>query len=89
LALWVFGTSFILQQIKDNFLAPKLMGDAIGLNPVMILLVVLIGLKVAGVLGVLVSVPIAGTIKSTIDFARQSHRSELSMAAAESGPREY
>jgi predicted PurR-regulated permease PerM len=74
LALWVFGVSFVLQQIKDNLLAPKLMGDFIGLNPVMILLVALIGLQVAGVLGVLVSVPIAGTIKSMIDLLRQSNR---------------
>jgi predicted PurR-regulated permease PerM len=74
LALWVFGVSFFLQQFKDNILAPKLMGDFIGLNPVMILLVALIGLQVAGVLGVLVSVPIAGTIKSTIDLLRQSNR---------------
>ncbi len=72
LALWVGSVSFILQQIKDNFLAPKLMGDFIGLNPVMILLAVLVGLQVAGFLGVLVGVPIAGTIKSTIDLIRQS-----------------
>jgi predicted PurR-regulated permease PerM len=72
LALWVGSVSFVLQQIKDNFLAPKLMGDFIGLNPVMILLAVLIGLQIAGFLGVLVGVPIAGTIKSTIDLIRQS-----------------
>jgi predicted PurR-regulated permease PerM len=77
LALSVFISSFVLQQFKDNFLTPKLMGDFIGLNPVMILLVVLIGLQVAGVLGVLVSVPIAGTIKSVIDILRQAQRSEL------------
>jgi predicted PurR-regulated permease PerM len=77
LALSVFISSFVLQQFKDNFLTPKLMGDFIGLNPVMILLVVLIGLQVAGVLGVLVSVPIAGTIKSIIDILRQAQRSEI------------
>ncbi len=83
LALWVGGVSFVLQQIKDNFLAPKLMGDFIGLNPVMILLAVLIGLQIAGFLGVLVGVPIAGTIKSTIDMIRQSQKSEA--LATESG----
>jgi predicted PurR-regulated permease PerM len=83
LALWVGGVSFVLQQIKDNFLAPKLMGDFIGLNPVMILLAVLIGLQTAGFLGVLVAVPIAGTIKSTIDMIRQSQKSDAQ--ATESG----
>jgi predicted PurR-regulated permease PerM len=93
LALWVFGVSFVLQQIKDNFLAPKLMGDFIGLNPVMILLVALIGLQIAGVLGVLLSVPIAGTIKSMIDLLRQSHRFAKGDAAqtdlSESGNSHY
>jgi predicted PurR-regulated permease PerM len=82
LALWVGGVSFVLQQIKDNFLAPKLMGDFIGLNPVMILLAVLIGLQIAGFLGVLVGVPIAGTIKSTIDMIRQSPKSEALATAS-------
>jgi predicted PurR-regulated permease PerM len=70
LAVWVFVVSFLLQQIKDNFLTPKLMGDFIGIDPVMILLAVLVGLQIAGFLGVLVAVPIAGTIKSTIDLIR-------------------
>jgi predicted PurR-regulated permease PerM len=83
LALWVGGVSFVLQQIKDNFLAPKLMGDSIGLNPVMILLAALIGLQIAGFLGVLVGVPIAGTIKSTIDMIRLAQKSDS--LASESG----
>lgn len=70
LAAEVFAVSFVLQQIKDNLLTPKLMGDFIGLDPVMILLAVLVGLQIAGFLGVLVAVPIAGTIKSTIDLIR-------------------
>jgi predicted PurR-regulated permease PerM len=70
LAAKVFVVSFLLQQVKDNFLTPKLMGDFIGLDPVMILLAVLVGLQIAGFLGVLVAVPIAGTIKSMIDLIR-------------------
>jgi predicted PurR-regulated permease PerM len=70
LAAEVFAAAFVLQQIKDNFLTPKLMGDFIGLDPVMILLAVLVGLQIAGFLGVLVAVPVAGTIKSTIDLIR-------------------
>jgi predicted PurR-regulated permease PerM len=86
LALWVGGVSFVIQQIKDNFLAPKLMGNFIGLNPVMILLAVLIGLQIAGFLGVLVGVPIAGTIKNTIDLIRQSQKSD-SLATESGGDR--
>jgi predicted PurR-regulated permease PerM len=63
----VFIAAIIIQQIKDNLLAPKLMGEFIGLNPIAILICLLTGGQIAGLLGVIVSVPIAGTIKGTID----------------------
>ena len=61
-----------MQQIKDNLLAPKLMGEFIGLNPIAILICLLTGGQIAGLLGVIVSVPIAGTIKGTIDLMIQN-----------------
>jgi predicted PurR-regulated permease PerM len=67
----VLIASVIIQQIKDNLLAPKLMGEFIGLNPIAILICLLAGGQIAGLLGVIVSVPIAGTIKGTIDKMRQ------------------
>ncbi|MBD1889143.1 AI-2E family transporter [Coleofasciculus sp. FACHB-SPT9] len=70
LAVWVAIASIFMQQIKDNVLAPKLMGDFTGLNPIWIFIALLIGGQIAGLLGVLVSVPLAGTIKDTIDTLR-------------------
>ena len=43
------------------------MGEFIGLNPIAILICLLTGGQIAGLLGVIVSVPIAGTIKGTFD----------------------
>ena len=71
LGVSVLIASVIVQQIKDNLLAPKLMGEFIGLNPIGILICLLAGGQIAGLLGVIVSVPIAGTIKGTIDIMRQ------------------
>jgi predicted PurR-regulated permease PerM len=71
LALWVLVVSVILQQIKDNLIAPKLMGDFTGLNPIAIFVCLLIGAQIAGILGAIVSIPIAGTIMDTIDLLRQ------------------
>jgi predicted PurR-regulated permease PerM len=61
----VAGTT--LQQIRDNVLAPKIMGDLTGLNPIWIFVALLLGLKIAGVLGIFIAVPLAGTVKATID----------------------
>jgi predicted PurR-regulated permease PerM len=71
LGISVLIASIVIQQVKDNLLAPKLMGDFIGLNPVAILICLLIGGQIAGLLGVIVAVPIAGTIKGTFDLIRQ------------------
>jgi predicted PurR-regulated permease PerM len=75
LGISVLIASIILQQIKDNLLAPKLMGEFIGLNPIVILICLLTGGQIAGLLGVIVSVPIAGTIKGTIDLINQQSQS--------------
>ncbi|WP_016951009.1 AI-2E family transporter [Anabaena sp. PCC 7108] len=64
--------AMIMQQIKDNLLAPKLMGDFIGLNPIWIFVAILMGFEIAGLLGTLVAVPIAGTIKGTFDAIKNS-----------------
>jgi predicted PurR-regulated permease PerM len=71
LSLWVGLSATLLQQIRDNLIAPKLMGDFTGLNPIWIFVSLLLGLKIAGVLGVFIAVPVAGTVKATIDALAQ------------------
>jgi predicted PurR-regulated permease PerM len=70
LALQVAIAAVILQQIRDNILAPRMMGNFTGLNPIWIFIALLTGLQIAGFLGILVAVPIAGTIKGTLDAIR-------------------
>lgn len=77
LAVQVAIAAIFMQQIKDNVLAPKLMGNFTGLNPIWIFIAILIGAKIAGFLGAIISVPIAGTIKSTIDTIRHMKRSSV------------
>jgi predicted PurR-regulated permease PerM len=77
LAIRVAIAAFIMQQIKDNLLAPRLMGEFIGLNPILIFVALLIGAKIAGVLGVIIAVPVAGTIKGTIDAIRIMPQSQV------------
>lgn len=73
LAVQVAFAAIVLQQIRDNLIAPKIMGDFTGLNPLWIFIALLIGLQVAGVLGIIVAVPIAGTIKGIIDAIVQGN----------------
>ncbi len=72
LGFWVAIISIIVQQIKDNYIAPRLMGQLTGLNPLWIFISVLMGAQIAGLLGVVLAVPLAGTIKDTVDLMKNT-----------------
>ena len=48
---------FIIQQIEAEFLTPKIMQKAIGLNPVIVIIAVLVGFEVGSVLGAMLAIP--------------------------------
>ncbi|MGD9680586.1 MAG: AI-2E family transporter [Candidatus Obscuribacterales bacterium] len=52
----------VMQWIKDNIVAPRYIGDAIGLHPVLIFLAIMIGARLDGMLGIIVSLPVAGAL---------------------------
>lgn len=62
IALRVLAVSIVLIQIQDNYVRPKVMGKALELNPVLLFLSLFIGERVAGLLGVFLSIPLAGMI---------------------------
>ncbi len=87
LAVQVALFAIVVQQVKDNILAPRLMGNFTGLNPIWIFVALLMGAEIAGFLGALVAVPIAGTIKGTIDAIRaEPDRVVLAVTIANDSP---
>ena len=63
----VLAACFITDQIVDNVFTPRILGDAVGLNPVWVLLSLLIGAQTGGLLGAVIAVPLAATLKQIID----------------------
>ena len=43
--------------VQDNLITPIIMGDAIGMHPVLVLIAILVGLKTAGLIGILFALP--------------------------------
>lgn len=70
LGIKFFVIAIIIDQLTDNVFAPRLMGEMIGLNPIWIFISLFIGAKIAGVLGLLLAVPVASVIKRIIDDLR-------------------
>ncbi len=82
LALFTIVLYFVIQQIENNFLVPKIMQKAVGLNPIVSIVVIMIGFSIGGVMGALLSIPVAtaGTV-IVEDLLHKKHA--LSMKAAE------
>lgn len=72
LGLKVLAVAFVLGQINDNLIAPRLIGGVTGLNPAIVVVSLLIGAKFAGFLGLLLAVPTASFIKKMVDSMRLS-----------------
>lgn len=70
LGIRVVAVAAVLDQVVANVIAPQLIGGIVGLNPVWILVSLLLGTKIAGVLGLIVAVPIASSIKSLFEVFR-------------------
>lgn len=68
LALKVLVVCIILQQIQDNLIAPRIMQGALNLNPVVVFFALLVGARVAGLLGIFIAIPIAGVIVSMFEI---------------------
>ncbi|WP_332843925.1 AI-2E family transporter, partial [Paraclostridium bifermentans] len=66
-ALWVAIFLLVLQQVDGNIIAPKIMGEFVGLHPLWIICAVLIGGALFGLIGVFLSVPVAAVIKTYLD----------------------
>ena len=62
----------VLQQFDGNFLGPKILGDSTGLRPLWIIFAITLGGWVAGVVGMLLGVPVVAVITGlTEDFVNR------------------
>jgi len=62
-AIIILAVIIVLNQVFDNFISPKIVGEQVGLHPLWTLFALLAGGKLFGVMGMLIAVPIAATIK--------------------------
>ncbi|WP_299994508.1 AI-2E family transporter [uncultured Clostridium sp.] len=58
---------FLIQQVEGNFLAPKITGDSTNMHPIIIIILLILGEKIGGVIGMVLIVPIAVIIKVVYD----------------------
>ena len=72
LGFWVIIFYLLVQQFENHVLVPIVLGKAIGLNPVVVIIALLVGANLAGIPGMILSIPIATIIVELLnDFAKK------------------
>ena len=76
-AIWIIIGMLVIQQVDNSLLAPKIVGDSVGLHPVFIMLAIIIGGNVGGLLGMLIAVPVTASLKILLSRWYTSHMQRL------------
>mgnify|MGYP001598045742 CR=1 FL=1 len=63
LALGTAALYWLVQLIENNFLVPKVMGSAVGVNPVVVILGLMTGFRLNGPLGAVMAIPVIIILK--------------------------
>lgn len=58
----------IVQQIESGILSPKIVGDSVGLHPILVIFSLLVGGEFFGVWGMLFAIPVVATIKVLLNY---------------------
>lgn len=58
---------FLIQQFENYLIVPKVMEKSVNLHPIIIILAIIIGGKLAGIMGAMLAVPVAAIISIVLD----------------------
>jgi len=75
-AVIILVATIAINWIIANALVPRIMSRAVGLNPIIIVLVMLIGAELAGGLGLILAVPVASIIDVIVSVLRSDRETE-------------
>ncbi len=79
----VFATFAIAQGIEGSILTPKLVGDRIGLHPIIVIFAVAAGGQLFGFFGILLALPAAAVLSVLVRFAYDRYLKEHPEAVVE------
>ncbi|MCL5266250.1 MAG: AI-2E family transporter [Chloroflexi bacterium] len=68
LAIWIIVYYIVVRQVEDQVVSPNVLGRAVELHPVVAIFAVLAGGLLAGIVGLMLAIPIAAAIKVAMDY---------------------
>ena len=70
-ALWVVVAFIAIHQLEGHIVVPRIMGSAVGVHPLVVIFGLLIGEHLAGIVGVLIAIPVVVVVKEAVMFASE------------------
>ncbi|HNX93081.1 MAG TPA: AI-2E family transporter, partial [Syntrophomonas sp.] len=67
--LYMTGAIILIQQLESNLITPKIIGDKLGMHPLIIVFALLAGGELLGILGLLIAVPLTAALRIIVSFA--------------------
>jgi predicted PurR-regulated permease PerM len=58
----------LIQQVENNFLVPKIQGDAVELHPALVMFAIIVGGSLAGLLGAILALPVTAAIRDVVRY---------------------
>ncbi len=75
-ALLVVGLYIIVQQFESHLIYPVVVRKIVGVSPIVVILALIVGAKLAGFLGIILSVPLVSALMELVDdIEKQKHGS--------------
>jgi predicted PurR-regulated permease PerM len=78
LALFILFVYIVIQAVENNILVPKIMQRAVGLDPIISIISLMIGFKLGGILGALLAIPVATSLSVIIKDLFLNYEKKLS-----------
>jgi predicted PurR-regulated permease PerM len=78
LGFWGFGVLgvvmlVLIQQLENHIIVPKVMQKAVGLNPLVSIVALLVGARLFGIVGALLSIPVTTAVGVVLTELYRSH----------------
>lgn len=67
-ALYAAGVMLLVQQLESNIISPKILGDSVGLHPLVIIFALLAGGQLFGIAGMLLAVPVTAVARILLSY---------------------
>jgi predicted PurR-regulated permease PerM len=67
-AIWLIVAFTALQQLEGHVVAPNVFGQALRINPLLVIFALLLGGEIAGFIGAFLALPIAAIVRETVVY---------------------